>query len=75
MAGGAVVVADDNRMLAAGDSVSVSGVLTGVRAYAGTPATVSVLLWLLLFLKRAPWALESGPSMRHHLVGLGREDS
>ncbi len=50
--GGAAVVADErpnvgsNRAAAAsaGDSVSVSGVLTGVRADAGTPAIVSVML-------------------------------
>ncbi len=50
--GGAAVVADkrpdvgSNRAAAASavDSVSVSGVLTGVRADAGTPATVSVML-------------------------------
>ncbi len=49
--GGAAVVADErpdvgsNRAAAAsaGDSVSVSGVLTGVMAGAGTPATVSVM--------------------------------
>ncbi len=50
--GGAAVVADQrpdvgsNRAAAAsaGDSALVSGVLTGVRADAGTPATVSVML-------------------------------
>ncbi len=50
--GGAAVVADEwpdvgsNRAAAAsaGDSDLVSGVLTGVRADAGTPATVSVML-------------------------------
>ncbi len=30
---------------------------------------------LLLLLRRAPWALESGPSERQHLLGVGREDS
>ncbi len=28
--------------------------------------------WLLL--RWAPWALESGPSERQHLLGVGRED-
>ncbi len=32
-------------------------------------------LWLLLLLRRAPRALESGPSERQHLLGVGREDS
>ncbi len=52
--GGAAVVAVErpvvgsNRAAAAsaGDSALVSGVLTGVRADAGTPATVSVMLRL-----------------------------
>ncbi len=33
------------------------------------------LLLLLLLLRRAPRALESGPSERQHLLGVGREDS
>ncbi len=34
-----------------------------------------LLLLLLLLLRRAPRALESGPSERQHLLGVGREDS
>ncbi len=34
-----------------------------------------MLLLLLLLLRRAPRALESGPSQRQHLLGVGREDS
>ncbi len=35
-----------------------------------------LMLWLLLLLlRRAPRALESGPSERQHLLGVGREDS
>ncbi len=35
-----------------------------------------LLLWLLLLLlRRAPRALESGPSERQRLLGVGREDS
>ncbi len=34
-----------------------------------------MLLLLLLLLRRAPRALESGPSERQHLLGVGREDS
>ncbi len=30
------------------------------------------MLWLLWL---APWDLESGPSERQHLLGVGREDS
>ncbi len=33
------------------------------------------LLLLLLLLRRAPRALESGPSERQYLLGVGREDS
>ncbi len=33
------------------------------------------LLFLLLLLRRAPRALESGPSELKHLLGVGREDS
>ncbi len=38
-------------------------------------AELSLLLFLLLLLRRAPRALESGPSERQHLLGVGREDS
>ncbi len=34
-----------------------------------------LLLLLMLLLRRAPRALESGPSERQHLLGVGREDS
>ncbi len=33
------------------------------------------MLLLLLLLRRAPRALESGPSERQHFLGVGREDS
>ncbi len=38
-----------------------------------TARTASLLL--LLLLRRAPRALESGPSERQHLLGVSREDS
>ncbi len=32
-------------------------------------------LWSLFLLRRTPRALESGPSERQHLLGVGREES